>query len=133
MRHLRNAFLCQSMGESTDNEHVARQQPMPLPSNRPANNGLRLATIDHSDVAAEGGVPDVETRAQDDNEKDAPVTWMSLPHKRQLVILTLARLSEPLVQTSLQVCLYAFNPPLSPVLANGLGLAGIYVLSAQVF
>lgn len=30
------------------------------------------------------------------------VTWMSLPHKRQLAILTAARLSEPLVQTSLQ-------------------------------
>ena len=98
------------MGESTDNQHQARQQPMPLPSNRPAaNNGLRLATIDHSDVAAEGGVREVETRAQEDNEKDAPVTWMSLPHKRQLIILTLARLSEPLVQTSLQVCLYAFD------------------------
>jgi hypothetical protein len=35
--------------------------------------------------------------------KEAPVTWMSLPNKRQLAILTIARLSEPLVQTSLQV------------------------------
>jgi len=31
------------------------------------------------------------------------VTWRSLPHKRQLTILTLARLSEPLVQSSLRV------------------------------
>jgi hypothetical protein len=36
-------------------------------------------------------------------EKDKPVTWMSLPHKSQLAILTIARLSEPLVQTSLRV------------------------------
>lgn len=37
-------------------------------------------------------------------KKEEPVTWSSLPHKSQLLILTLARLSEPLVQTSLRVC-----------------------------
>ena len=31
------------------------------------------------------------------------VSWRSLPHKSQLAILTVARLSEPLVQTSLRV------------------------------
>lgn len=36
-------------------------------------------------------------------EKEGPVAWSSLPHKRQLAILTCARLSEPLVQTSLRV------------------------------
>jgi hypothetical protein len=36
-------------------------------------------------------------------EKKDTVTWMSLPHKRQLAILTIARLSEPLVQSSLRV------------------------------
>jgi hypothetical protein len=41
---------------------------------------------------------------------EQPVTWMSLPHKSQLVILTMARLSEPLVQTSLRVS----QPPSSP-------------------
>ncbi len=35
--------------------------------------------------------------------KKETVTWSSLPHKRQLAILTVARLSEPLVQTSLRV------------------------------
>lgn len=34
--------------------------------------------------------------------KPEPVSWMSLPRKDQLAILTLARLSEPLTQTSLQ-------------------------------
>jgi hypothetical protein len=34
---------------------------------------------------------------------EKPVTWMSLPRKSQLAILTIARLSEPLVQTSLRV------------------------------
>ncbi len=36
-------------------------------------------------------------------KKEKPVTWMSLPRKDQLAILTIARLSEPLVQTSLRV------------------------------
>lgn len=37
-------------------------------------------------------------------KKEEKVTWSSLPHKSQLAILTLARLSEPLVQTSLRAC-----------------------------
>lgn len=36
-------------------------------------------------------------------DKGGPVSWSSLPHKGQLAILTCARLSEPLVQTSLRV------------------------------
>jgi hypothetical protein len=36
-------------------------------------------------------------------DKKGPVSWSSLPHKGQLAILTCARLSEPLVQTSLRV------------------------------
>lgn len=36
-------------------------------------------------------------------KRTKPVAWRELPRKDQLLILTLARLSEPLVQTSLQV------------------------------
>lgn len=36
-------------------------------------------------------------------KKEETVTWSSLPCKSQLAILTMARLSEPLVQTSLRV------------------------------
>lgn len=32
------------------------------------------------------------------------VGWRDLPRRQQLIVITLARLSEPLVQTSLQVC-----------------------------
>ncbi|KAK4447859.1 hypothetical protein QBC34DRAFT_120283 [Podospora aff. communis PSN243] len=40
----------------------------------------------------------------DKPSKDATaVSWRDLPRKDQLIVLTLARLSEPLVQTSLQV------------------------------
>jgi hypothetical protein len=95
------------MNDSTTAQDIARQA-VPPPSDRfAANNGLRLATIEHSNVVAEGGVQDGGNCGSGESEKDTPVTWMSLPHKRQLIILTLSRLSEPLVQTSLQVCLVA--------------------------
>ncbi|KAH6722259.1 MFS multidrug transporter-like protein [Leptodontidium sp. MPI-SDFR-AT-0119] len=49
-------------------------------------------------------------------KKEEKVTWSSLPHKSQLAILTLARLSEPLVQTSLRSYLFyqlrSFDPSL---------------------
>lgn len=50
-------------------------------------------------------------------EKPQPVSWSQLPKKSQLMILVLARLSEPLTQTSLQAYLFyqlrSFNPSLS--------------------
>jgi hypothetical protein len=45
----------------------------------------------------------VDTPIREDKRGES-VTWMSLPHKRQLSILVAARLSEPLVQSSLRVC-----------------------------
>jgi hypothetical protein len=48
--------------------------------------------------------------------EEKPVTWMSLPKKGQLAILTFARLSEPLTQTSLQAYMFyqlkSFDPSL---------------------
>jgi hypothetical protein len=48
--------------------------------------------------------------------EEKPVTWSSLPKKGQLAILTLARLSEPLTQTSLQAYMFyqlkSFDPSL---------------------
>ena len=54
----------------------------------------------------------------DPEEEEQAVTWRSLPRKGQLLILTLARLSEPLTQTSLQAYLYyqlaSFTPDAEP-------------------
>ena len=69
---------------------------------RRSSDGDLLAAIDLDEVETEGGVAEEEEDPVG-NEKEAPVTWMTLPHKRQLAVLTLSRLSEPLVQTSLQV------------------------------
>ena len=38
--------------------------------------------------------------------KEPKVTWRSLPHKGQLLVIMIARMSEPLVQTSLRVGQY---------------------------
>ena len=48
---------------------------------------------------------DIEPLPPREEKKDPPVTWRSLPNKRQLAILVIARLSEPLVQSSLRVSL----------------------------
>ena len=64
------------------------------------------------------------------------VTWASLPHKSQLAVLTLARLSEPLTQTSLQAYLYhqlaSFSPDLPPsAIAMQAGLVQASFAAAQ--
>ncbi|EEH02547.1 conserved hypothetical protein [Histoplasma capsulatum G186AR] len=49
-------------------------------------------------------------------DEEKPVSWASLPKKTQLIILTIARLSEPLTQTSLQAYIFyqlkSFDPSL---------------------
>ena len=52
----------------------------------------------------------------DEDDEKKPVAWRSLPRKSQLAILTVARLSEPLAQTSLQAYMFyqlkSFDPSL---------------------
>ena len=95
------------MNNESDDEHQQRHS-RPLPAGEPASsNGNLLAAFDHGAVAA-GGVGAVNEAqptelAELEKVKEDSVTWASLPHRSQLIILTLARLSEPLVQTSLHV------------------------------
>ena len=57
----------------------------------------------HSFIEEDEDSFQLDTPPTQEEEKDKPVSWMSLPHKRQLAILVAARLSEPLVQSSLRV------------------------------
>lgn len=54
---------------------------------------------------------------------DKPIKWKELPHKDQLAILTLARLAEPLAQTSLTAYMFfmlkSFDPTLSDSSVSG--------------
>jgi len=58
------------------------------------------------------------------------VGWRDLPRKKQLLVITLARLSEPLVQTSLQVGRLRLRARSQTLQANHPQV--IYVLSAEM-
>ena len=62
----------------------------------------------HNDTPSGQPSADSRRRGAQGNVPDA-VSWRDLPRKKQLVVITLARLSEPLVQTSLQVRLLLVN------------------------
>ncbi|OCT54436.1 hypothetical protein CLCR_00807 [Cladophialophora carrionii] len=76
------------------------------------------------------------TSSADDPRKEAPVTWMSLPKKGQLAVLTLARLVEPLTERSLAAYLFYqlryFNPDLpDSVIASQGGMFTAAFAAAQ--
>ncbi|KAI0601466.1 major facilitator superfamily transporter [Biscogniauxia sp. FL1348] len=66
------------------------------------------------------------------------VAWKDLPHKDQLLVITLARLSEPLVQTSLQAYMFYqlrwFDPSLpDSVISSQAGVLHASFTAAQFF
>ena len=93
------------MSSDSDDEHQECHS-RPLPEGEPSSNEYHFAAITHDGAAVEDGEGTISPTgsAQLEKKTEEPVTWASLPHRSQLIILTLARLSEPLVQTSLQVC-----------------------------
>ena len=73
----------------------------------------RFASADEDDSDHDH---DEALASNEEIQEEKPVTWSSLPKKGQLAILTFARLSEPLTQTSLQAYLFyqlkSFDPSL---------------------
>jgi MFS family permease len=69
----------------------------------------------NTEIQAGTAVPHVDDTEQTE-ATNKPVSWSSLPRKDQLLVLMLARLSEPLTQTSLGSYLYyqlqSFDPSL---------------------
>lgn len=61
------------------------------------SRGLLIDT----NLRAGNALPQVDETEQAANTKAPPVSWRELPRKDQLFVITLARLSEPLTQTSL--------------------------------
>ncbi|CZT42525.1 related to E.coli tetracycline resistance protein TCR1 [Rhynchosporium secalis] len=89
----------------TEPNRFTAHQPQSLgPGERGRNGGYHFNVSDQDDAAAEGGAGGNPRKVN--NEKEEVVTWRSLPHRQQLVILTLARLAEPVVQTSLQAYMF---------------------------
>lgn len=69
-----------------------------------------------TNIQAGTAVPHRDDTENADAAKSKPVSWRSLPRKDQLFVITLARLSEPLTQTSLGSYLFyqlqSFDPSL---------------------
>lgn len=75
------------------------------------------------------------TTAVNQPEKEKPIGWDDLPKKSQLVLLVLARLSEPLTMTSIQAYMFymlkSFSPsaPSSKISAQAGYLAGAFTFA----
>jgi hypothetical protein len=69
----------------------------------PGSDRARRRSFIEEDTEDEPLQVDIPVREE---KKEAPVTWSSLPRKGQLAILVTARLSEPLVQSSLRSYLF---------------------------
>ncbi|KAK3717401.1 hypothetical protein LTR37_005790 [Vermiconidia calcicola] len=82
-------------GSAYDSDHGGRRE-----DERGALLSLPSLSRSHSHTSTIAD--DFEPPPPPTNEKEKPVSWSELPKKGQLTILTLARLSEPLTQTSLQ-------------------------------
>lgn len=113
--------------ERSESQHVIEEEGLPTPplleveneeysqvvaddlDNAPRQVGNGII---HNGENGTGTGPDPEPE-----EKEKPISWSQLPKKTQLLILVLARLSEPLTQTSLQAYLFyqlkSFDPSLS--------------------
>lgn len=91
-----------------DTEEEQKEKPQRLSMlPRPSSMARRTSFIDEDEALPTPPPP----------AKAGPVSWKDLPNKKQLAILTMARLSEPLTQTSLQAYMFyqlkSFNPNLS--------------------
>lgn len=70
-----------------------------------------------SDSHARPGIGHMPPAIPPPAQSNKPVAWKDMPRKKQLVIITLSRMSEPLVQSSLQAYMFYqlkwFDPSLS--------------------
>ena len=96
--------------DESDNEDLRSEEKTLLPQpdllQRPSSIDRRLSYVEEDEARPPVSLP----------RKPKLVSWSDLPHKGQLAILTMARLSEPLTQTSLQAYMFyqlkSFNPSL---------------------
>lgn len=113
-----DAENAQFLGQETEDDDILSNQDKLDETDTPINRrhqhqqGIFIQTT----VQAGTALPHVDGTEQSEAVKGKPVTWLSLPRKDQLLVLTLARLSEPLTQTSLGSYLFyqlrSFDPSL---------------------
>ncbi|KAI0423422.1 major facilitator superfamily domain-containing protein [Xylaria sp. FL1042] len=94
-----------------------------------ANPATTIITTSHIETGSEQRLPTPHEKV---------VTWKDLPRKDQLLVITLARLSEPLTQTSLQAYMFYqlqwFDPTLpDAVISSQAGILHASFTAAQFF
>ncbi len=85
-------------GKSDSDEHE--------PGDEITVNAQLRSSIDRDSVSSheeDDALPSPIASSEAQSDSRRPVAWSELPRKDQLFIITMARMSEPLVQTSLQV------------------------------
>jgi MFS family permease len=111
-----------ALGEEVDN---GRGRPAIIATNPESNT--RLIAVRNGQVSGPSSP-----------KEERPVSWKDLPHKWQLFVLTMARLSEPLTQTGLSAYLFfqlkSFDPSLSDsTIASQAGIMQGCFTGAQFF
>lgn len=100
--------------------------------------GHEAAQSPDSPVANRADISGHDSGRQQPKPSKEAVAWKDLPHKQQLVVIVLTRLSEPLVQTSLQSYMFyqlkSFDPSLpDSVIAGQAGVLHASFTAAQLF
>jgi len=121
--------------DSNDDEHLksANGTRPALPASNVSKIARRPSLLEEDEEQPLSTAAAINAAAKTKNE---PVTWMSLPKKGQLAVLTIARLSEPLSERSLAAYMFFqlrwFNPsqPDSAIASQG-GLLTAAFAAAQ--
>ena len=116
-------------------DDISKPKRSPLPASHISTAARRPSLLDTNEQQLISAVATEGVAAKTKNE---PVTWMSLPKKGQLAVLTIARLSEPLSERSLAAYMFYqlkwFDPstPDSTIASQG-GLLTAAFAAAQFF
>ncbi|RYP77884.1 hypothetical protein DL770_007006 [Monosporascus sp. CRB-9-2] len=92
----------------------------------------RTGTLKHGDSVPRSPYPRPRRRLDSPESSKEVVSWRDMPKKTQLVVIVLARLSEPLAQTSLQLKWFDPNLPDS-VISSQAGSLHASFTAAQLF
>ena len=133
-------YIIQHLTHNVDDEHFPIPQEEEKPR-RPSILPCPSSIIRHASFLDKDEAPPTfpsPSHIPIEQDRPGPVAWRDLPKKSQLAILTLARLSEPLTQTSLTAYMFyqlkSFNPslPASTISAQAGMLQGSFTAAQFV-
>lgn len=109
--------------EALDEAHPTVASPTSASLSPGSSSGVATASPSPTSLDASGGTPAGAGKPAEEKKPKEVIAWRDLPRKKQLIVITLTRLSEPLVQTSLQSYMFYqlkwFNPSLPDSVISG--------------